>query len=111
MEVWFQAQIRWAVMEEGRRGLRYWREAAYIFLSCDHTTAFQQAIEMGRSCERIYREGRRIIHERLAQIVVLDRLGPNPREFLIEMPSQKATENLPFDHVFHPEAVEAPPSF
>ena len=30
---WFHAQIRWAVLEEGKRGLRSWEESAYIFLS------------------------------------------------------------------------------
>jgi hypothetical protein len=29
---WFQARLRWAVMEEGQ-GLTHWREEEHIFLS------------------------------------------------------------------------------
>lgn len=108
---WFHAQIRWAVLQEGKRGLLYWKESAYIFLSEDHETAFQQALEMGRSFEQFTREGRRLINTRLAEIVTLDRLGPNPSEFLVGAGREKATEYLPFDHAFDPEGTFPPPSF
>ena len=36
---WYQAEIRWAVMEEGKRGLREWEDAVYFFLS--ETGAFK----------------------------------------------------------------------
>ena len=53
----------------------------------------------------------RLIETRLAEIVTLDRLGPSPSEFLIDAGSQKATEHLPFEHVFNPESAIPPPSF
>jgi hypothetical protein len=108
---WFHAQIRWAVLQEGKRGLLYWKESAYIFLSEDHETAFQQALEVGRRGEQFTREGRRLINTRLAEIVTLDRLGPIQSEFLVDAGSQKATEYLPFEHVFNPESAIPPPSF
>lgn len=100
---WFHAQIRWAVLQEGKRGLLYWKESAYLFRSEDHETAFQQALEMGRRHE--------LITTKLAEIVSLDRLGPSPTDLLFEACSEKATEYLPFDHVFDPEAAFPPPSF
>ena len=30
---WYYAQIRWAVMVDGKEGLRHWEEAVQIFLS------------------------------------------------------------------------------
>jgi hypothetical protein len=108
---WFHAQIRWAVLEEGKRGLRSWQESAYIFLSDDHETAFQQALDVGRRHESIHKEGRRVIATRLAKIVTLDSLGTDPSEFLVSAGSEKATEDLPFDHVFDPEGIFPPPCF
>jgi len=55
---WYYAQLRWAVMVEGKRGLREWKEAVHIFLSEDEKTAFQQALEIGRLGEDIHTEGR-----------------------------------------------------
>ena len=55
-KVWFHAQIRWAVLEEGKRGLRRWEESAYIFLSENDQTAFQQALAKGRRNENIVRQ-------------------------------------------------------
>ena len=54
---WFHAQIRWAVLVEGKKGLRSWEEAAYIFLSENHERAFEQALVMGRRHENIRKEG------------------------------------------------------
>jgi len=44
---WYSAHLRWAVMVEGREGLRQWDEAVHIFLSDDRDTAFQRALEIG----------------------------------------------------------------
>ena len=52
-KVWFHAQIRWAVLEEGKRGLRSWEESAYIFLSENDETAFQQALADGPSSRKL----------------------------------------------------------
>ena len=109
---WFHAQIRWAVLEEGKQGLRSWEESAYIFLSENHEKAFQQALVMGRRHENIRKEGRRLVATKLAEIVSLDWYGANPSEFmLVSGGSQKATEYLPFDHIFDPESSFPPPSF
>jgi len=111
-KVWFHAQIRWAVLEEGKRGLRGWEESAYIFLSEDHEKAFQQALDVGRRHESFRKERRRLVATKLAQIVSLDCYGANPSEFLLVSGGyQKATEYLPFDHVFDPESTLPPPSF
>jgi hypothetical protein len=29
---WYYAHLRWAVMVEGKEGLRHWEEAVHIFL-------------------------------------------------------------------------------
>lgn len=109
---WFHAQIRWAVLEESKRGLRSWEESAYIFLSEDLDTAFQQALAEGHRHENYRREGRRLLATKLAEIVSLDCYGTNPSEFPLGPGStQKATECLPFDHTFAPESIFAPPSF
>jgi len=72
---WYYAQLRWAVMVEGKEGLREWKEAVHIFLSEDEQTAFQQALEIGRLGEDIHTEGRREVETRLAEVVRLDCLG------------------------------------
>ena len=28
---WYQAHLRWAVMVEGKEGLRHWEESVYLF--------------------------------------------------------------------------------
>jgi len=109
---WFHAQIRWAVLQEGKRGLLYWKESAYLFLRENHEKAFQQALETGRRHEQFTKQGRRLISTRLAEIVTLDRLGSSPpSELLFEARCEKATEYLPFEHVFKPEEAIPPPSF
>jgi hypothetical protein len=46
MRTWYQAEIRWAVME-GKRGLREWQDAVYFFMSESREAAFQYALEIG----------------------------------------------------------------
>jgi hypothetical protein len=65
---WYSAQIRWAVMVEGKQGLRHWEEAVHIFLSDDDDAAFQRALEIGHQAERSRDEGRRWVESRLAEI-------------------------------------------
>ena len=69
---WYYAQIRWAVMVEGKEGLRHWEEAVHIFLSENSETAFQRALEIVHQAECSHDEGRRWVESRLAQIVRLD---------------------------------------
>jgi hypothetical protein len=100
---WFYAQLRWAVMVEGKQGLREWKEAVHIFLSEDEQTAFQRALEIGQLGEDVHDEGRRVVETRLAEIVRLDCLGSDQAQFEISLGSSKAQQRLPFDHVFKPE--------
>ena len=44
---WYYAHLRWAVMVDGKEGLRQWEEAVHIFLSEDRDTAFHRALEIG----------------------------------------------------------------
>jgi len=103
---WYYARLRWAVMVEGKEGLRKWEEAVHIFLSEDRATAFQRALDIGHQDEPSHDEGRRCVETRLAQIVTLECLGTNRTEFHVNLESSKAKEHLPFEHVFHPEQNE-----
>jgi len=100
---WYYAQLRWAVMVEGKEGLRAWKEAVHIFLSEDEQTAFQQALELGRLGEDIHTEGRREVETRLAEVVRLDCLGYDQTQFEVRLGSSKAKERLSFEHNFNPE--------
>jgi hypothetical protein len=100
---WYYTQLRWAVMVEGKEGLREWKDAVHIFLSEDEQTAFQQALEIGRQGEDIHTEGRRVVETRLAEVVRLDSLGSNQTQFEVRLGTSKPTECLPFEHVFKPE--------
>ena len=100
---WYYAQLRWAVMVEGKEGLREWKEAVHIFLSEDEQTAFQQALEIGRLGEDIHTEGRREVETRLAEVVRLDCLGSDQTQFAVNLGSSEATECLPFEHLFKAE--------
>jgi hypothetical protein len=100
---WYYAQIRWAVMVDGKEGLRHWEEAVHIFLSENRETAFQRALDIGHQAERSHDEGRRWVESKLAQIVRLDCLGVNPTEFQVGLGTSKAEEHLPFEYMFDPE--------
>jgi hypothetical protein len=100
---WYYAHLRWAVMVEGKQGLRQWKEAVHIFLSEDREAAFQQALLIGHRDEDYHEEGRRLVESRLVEVLRLDCLGANPIEFRVDLGSKRAKEKLPFEHVFHPE--------
>ena len=93
---WYRAHLRWAVMVEGKEGLRHWEESAYRFLSEDQNTAFRRAVEIGRTREAAHPEGRRWVETRLAEVVRLDRLGNNQTEFAVRLDTKKPSEQLPF---------------
>jgi len=100
---WYRAHLRWAVMVEGKEGLRYWQESIYMFLSSNHNTAFQQALKIGRREESTHMEGRRGVEKRFAEVVQLDGLGIDLKETQVYWGTQKAEKALPFPHVFKPE--------
>ena len=64
---WFQARLRWAVLEEGH-GLYQWREAEHIFLSEDREAAFQEALRsaMPESTRLFLRQTRKMLQRSTA---------------------------------------------
>ncbi len=100
---WYRAHLRWAVMVEGKEGLRCWEESIYMFLSANHDSAFQQALKIGRREESTHTEGRRGVEKRFAEVVQLDGLGIDLKETQVHRATQKAEKALPFHHVFKPE--------
>ena len=102
---WYRAHLRWAVMVDGKEGLRCWEECIYMFLSSDHGTAFQQALKIGRREESTHMEGRRGVEKRFAEVVQLDGCGIDAKEITVYWGTQKPDKPLPFDHVFSQEGV------
>jgi hypothetical protein len=108
---WYRAHLRWAVMVEGKEGLRGWKESVYLFLSEDHDTAFRRALEIGRCHQDEHQEGRKWVETRLADIVTLDNLGSNQTEFEVNLGTKKPGAHLRFEHRFDPEGATPPPMF
>jgi hypothetical protein len=100
---WFRAKIRWALLVEGREGLRCWEESIHIFQSQNRDTAFQHALQIGWKQQSCHTEGRRWVEKRLAQVATLDDLGEDLKDMEVIWYTEKPTEHLTFDHVFDPE--------
>lgn len=111
---WFQARLRWAVMEQGS-GLDHWQEAEHIFLSENRETAFQQALRIGWQQEHSLRpsegEDAPRIDCRLAEVVYLEELGVGRTAFDVYLGDREATEQIGFDHQFDPAGRVPPPMF
>jgi len=105
MKTWYEAEIRWAVMEEGKQGLREWQDAVYFFMSESREAAFQYALEIGDREPDGHEEDGKWVETRLAAIVSLHCLGTNPTEFQVRLKPCRATERLAFDHDFDPEGA------
>lgn len=99
---WFEARIRWAVMVEGKQGLHRWEESVCFLLSENGRSAFREALAIGRSAERQFRQRGRWVEKRLAQSVELYEVGPDDTVLEVHMGSKKPEERLPFDHEFEP---------
>jgi hypothetical protein len=102
---WFQARLRWAVMEEGR-GLDHWREAEHIFQSDSREAAFAEALRIGHSQEYVMtpeRAGEPAFEYRLAEVVYLDEKGTAPAGFDVSLGLIRATDPLEFEHEFDPD--------
>ena len=109
---WFQARLRWAVMEEGR-GLDHWREAEHIFQSDSREEAFAEALRIGRSQEYVVVPDRgrvTTLEHRLAEVVYLEEKG-TPTAFEVSLGMIKATESLGFVHEFKPDERMPEPAF
>ena len=110
---WFQARLRWAVMEEGR-GLDHWREAEHIFQSDNREAAFREALRIGHSQEYVVVPDRGCVtmfEHRLAEVVYLEVKGPAPAAFEVPLGMIKATESLGFEHEFNPDERMPEPAF
>ena len=111
---WFQARLRWAVMEEGQ-GLTHGREEQHIFLSESRELAFQQALRIGyiEESSLIPNEGDDlpVIDFRFAEVVYLEEQGVRPAAFKVYLGEKKATGRIDFDHIFAAEAHEPQPIF
>ena len=110
---WFQARLRWAVMEEGR-GLDHWLEAEHIFQSDNREAAFAEALRIGHRQEYVVVPDRGRIttfEHRLAEVVYLEEKGPAPTVFEVSLGTIKATESLGFEHEFNPEGRIPEPAF
>jgi inorganic triphosphatase YgiF len=107
LKQWYRGDIQWAVMVEGKEGLRQWEESVYLFQSEDREAAFQKALEIGRRDRHLHchEEDRRWVERRLARIAVLEELGVNPTEIEVYLGTRRATERLPFEHEFNPEGT------
>jgi hypothetical protein len=104
---WYRADIEWAVMVEGKQGLRAWEESVYLFQCENREAAFQKALEIGRRDHHLqcHEEGRLWVEKRLARVAVLEELGVNPPEIAVYVGTRRATERLPFEHEFDPEGT------
>ena len=75
---WFQARLRWAVMEEDQ-GLTHWREEEHIFLSENRELAFQEALRIGYAEESSLipneSDDLPVIDYRFAEVVYLEEQG------------------------------------
>src|ERR1043166_3978552 len=93
---WYQARLRWAVMEEGR-GLDHWREAEHIFQSDSREAAFEEALRIGHSQEYVITPDRPAgpsFEYRLAEVVYLEEHGAAPAGFTIPLAMRPATERI-----------------
>ena len=110
---WFQARLRWAVMEEGR-GLDHWREAEHIFQSESREAAFHEALRIGHSQEYVAvpdRGSAARLEHRLAEVVYLEDKGPAPATFEVSLGIITPTESLGFEHEFNPDERMPEPAF
>ena len=112
---WFQARLRWAVLEEGR-GLDHWREAEHIFLSEDRDTAFREALRLGEAgeyslCPTQEQKGEPEIDCRFAEVVYLEKLGMGRTAFEVDLGDKPASERIAFDHEFNPAGKVPEPIF
>lgn len=110
---WFQARLKWAVMEDGP-GLTGWREAEYIFLSESSEMALEKALRLGYSEECSMAnpgEDWPSQHICFAEIVYLEERGPEPTAFTVNLEEKKAVEQINSGHVFEPEARFREPVF
>ena len=112
---WFQARLRWAVLEEGW-GLARWWEAEHIFLSEDRESAFQEALRIGYAGEYSLspapgQQPAPSFDCRFAEVEYLEELGTGRTSFQVHLGEKPAREAVGFDHEFDPAAHVPAPIF
>jgi hypothetical protein len=112
---WFQARLRWAVLEEGR-GLDHWWEAEHIFLSEHRATAFQEALRLGYAGEYSLipapdQKKAPSFDCRFAEVEYLEERGALRTSFEVYLGKKPAGEAIGFDHEFDPAARVPAPIF
>jgi hypothetical protein len=112
---WFQARLRWAVLEEGR-GLDHWRESEHFFISEDRETAFQEALRIGYAGEYSLspapdQEDAPTFDCRFAEVEYLEELGMGRTAFEVYLGEKRACETIGFDHEFDPAGRVPGPIF
>jgi len=105
---WFQARLKWAVLEEGR-GLNHWREAEHIFLSEDRKAAFQEAVRIGHAGEYSLSPAADQAPApsfdcRFAEVEYLEELGMGRTSFEVFLGEKPARDAIGFDPEFDPAA-------
>ena len=105
---WFQARLRWAVLEKGR-GLDHWREAEHIYLSEDRQAAFQEALRIGYAGEYSLspapdQEQGPSFDCRFAEVEYLEELGMGRTAFEVYLGEKPADTAIGFEHEFDPAA-------
>jgi hypothetical protein len=103
---WFQARLKWAVLEEGR-GLDHWREAEHFFLSEDPETAFQEALRIGYAGEYSLsptadQEQGPSYDCRFAEVEYLAELGTGRTSFEVYLGEKPAGDAIGFGGEFDP---------
>ena len=112
---WFQARLRWAVLEEGHR-LYQWREAEHFFLSEDREAAFQEALRIGYAGEYSLirapdQKDAPAIDCRFAEVEYLEELGMGRTAFEVYLGEKPAREAIGFEHEFDPAGHVPAPIF
>jgi hypothetical protein len=112
---WFQARLRWAVLEKGR-GLVHWRESERFFLSKDWETAFQEVLRIGYEGEYSVRPAPNQkkaprLDCRFAEVEYLEELGTDRTSFEVFLGEKPGRETIGFDHEFDPAARVPAPIF
>lgn len=109
MDTWFSTNVRLICLIETLGSHRY-NDSVFVFKSKDFDTAFQRALELGRSLESEFMNGddQKVLW-RLKEIISIDQIGD---EFLdgaevysepVEIPENEMTD---FSAQFEPEKSE-----
>jgi len=108
---WYKARLRWAEMAD-RDGLRCWQDGMYLLRAVDADAAFRQALEIGRRGQTGHDEDGQYVGLRFADVVTLDRFGPElPDELEVAWERQPTKVPLPDGYQFEPERRVPPASF